>query len=224
MTAGLVAAGIPDRVIQKIAKRRGGQPYAFPSLIPAQTALVVIDLQASQMTGLPGDEPLERYASRLNSLARALRQSGGEVVWVSSLYDQVSDFPASHPPILGADLPKIAQQLQRGSRGARLWAALDKQPGDWQSEKQGYSAFWGTDNSLVQRLHKGGFQSLLLAGQLTNICVESSARDAFQQGFQVTLLSDGCKARSLFEHQATLYTHFRNFGDVRSCAEAQALL
>lgn len=222
MTDGLLAAGIPDNIIKKIAKRRGGQPYAFPSLDPAKTALVVIDLQASQMTGFASDEPLERYATRLNSLARKLRQAGGEVIWISSLYDETTGLPLSHGPVLGSAAAKAEAKLLRGSRGARLWAALDKQPSDWRCEKQGYSAFWGSD--LVTRLRKAGFESLLLAGQLTNVCVETSARDAFQQSFQVTLLSDGCKARSLFEHQATLYTHFRNFGDVRSCAEAEALL
>ncbi|HYG55520.1 MAG TPA: isochorismatase family protein, partial [Burkholderiales bacterium] len=64
----------------------------------------------------------------------------------------------------------------------------------------------------------------LLAGTKTNVCVESTARDAMMLDFKVVVLSDCTTALSDDEHRATLENIIQQFGDVRTAEEAFALL
>jgi len=57
---------------------------------------------------------------------------------------------------------------------------------------------------------------VLITGVLTNICCESSARDAMTLGFRVAMVADANAARSDEEHRGALYNVMRNFGDVRT--------
>jgi nicotinamidase-related amidase len=66
--------------------------------------------------------------------------------------------------------------------------------------------------------------TVLIAGTVTNVCCESSARDASAAGLRTILLADACAARTDAEHNATLHTIYRSFGDVRPTAEALALI
>jgi ureidoacrylate peracid hydrolase len=61
---------------------------------------------------------------------------------------------------------------------------------------------------------------LLIAGTKTNICCESTARDAMMLDFKVVMLSDCCAALSGDEHLATLETFIQQFGDVMTGNEA----
>ena len=55
---------------------------------------------------------------------------------------------------------------------------------------------------------------MLIAGTLTNICCETTARDAMQLDYKVVMLSDGCATRTDAEHNGTLVSIMSNFGDV----------
>jgi nicotinamidase-related amidase len=65
-------------------------------------------------------------------------------------------------------------------------------------------------------LRERGIDTVLITGVLTNICCESSARDAATLGFRVVMVADANAARSDEEHQSALYNILRNFGDVRT--------
>ena len=66
--------------------------------------------------------------------------------------------------------------------------------------------------------------SLLIAGLVTNVCCESSARDACELGYQVTMVSDANVGQSFGLHEASLSTFFRVFGDVRPAADIVRLI
>lgn len=66
--------------------------------------------------------------------------------------------------------------------------------------------------------------TLLIAGTETNVCCESTARDAMMEGYRVVLLSDGTAARSLADHRHALTVVSSYFGDVYTTAEAASLL
>jgi ureidoacrylate peracid hydrolase len=68
-------------------------------------------------------------------------------------------------------------------------------------------------------LRNFGIDTLLIAGTKTNICCESTARDAMMLDFQVVMLSDCCAALSDDEHLATLETFIQQFGDVMTGGE-----
>jgi ureidoacrylate peracid hydrolase len=69
-----------------------------------------------------------------------------------------------------------------------------------------------------------GIDTLLIAGTKTNVCCESTARDAMMLDFKVVLVSDCCGALSDDEHRATLETHIQQFGDVATADEVLGLL
>ncbi len=59
---------------------------------------------------------------------------------------------------------------------------------------------------------------------MTNVCCESTARDARALGYRVILAADANAARTDAEHNATLHTIYRSFGDVRATAEILELI
>jgi ureidoacrylate peracid hydrolase len=65
---------------------------------------------------------------------------------------------------------------------------------------------------------------LLIAGAVTNICCESSARDATELGYKVIMISDALSGHAHGLHEATLATFYRIFGDVRPSSEIIKLL
>jgi len=63
---------------------------------------------------------------------------------------------------------------------------------------------------------------LLIAGTATNVCCESSARDAMMRNFKVAMISDACAAQSDQLHMTALLGFYSNFGDVLTVDEAIA--
>lgn len=84
----------------------------------------------------------------------------------------------------------------------------------------------GTLNStmLDQTLRNLGVQSLVICGVTTDVCVETTARDAADRGFQVVIAEDACTAFSPELHRAALQAFSLAFGRVRPTAEITRLL
>ena len=86
------------------------------------------------------------------------------------------------------------------------------------------SAFFPGKSKLQEQLHRLGVDTLLIAGAVTNICCESSARDAVELGYKVIMVSDVLCGHAHGLHEATLATFYRIFGDVRPASEVIDLL
>jgi ureidoacrylate peracid hydrolase len=86
--------------------------------------------------------------------------------------------------------------------------------------KHRYSAFVGTD--LEQVLRALGRRSVIMTGEATNVCVESTARDAYMRDFFVAFTSDCTASTSQDAHEATLYTMGKHFGEVVTSDEVIA--
>ena len=69
-------------------------------------------------------------------------------------------------------------------------------------------------SELPDRLRSRGFDTVLITGTVTNVCCESSARDANMTNFRTILVSDGNAALSQAEHDASLTAFYNTFGDV----------
>lgn len=84
----------------------------------------------------------------------------------------------------------------------------------------------GTLNStmLDQTLRNMGIESLIVSGVTTDVCVETTARDAADRGFQVIVVEDACTAFSEDLHRAALQAFSLAFGRVRKTAEVERLL
>jgi ureidoacrylate peracid hydrolase len=220
---------LPLEVINAVTARRG-RPYAFPSIDPKRTALVVIDMQnAFVAPGSPAEVPLAReIVPNVNRLAEAVRRSGGRVVWVQTHLhpgDPGGGWPVFFGEIFSPEQSRgYITALTRGTEGHRLWAELQKAPGDLSAEKTRFSAFLPGACDLPERLLALGMDTVLIAGTLTNVCCESSARDAMMRGFRVIMVSDANATRSDSQHLATLINIHQVFGDVRATDDLMALL
>ncbi|MFC8041972.1 isochorismatase family protein [Nocardia sp. NPDC057353] len=209
---------IEEREYRRHEERRGRR-FAYPVLDPARTALVVIDMVPFHVAGNPYCRGI---VGRVAELAARLRGAGGTVAWV---------VPAARPPLPhaveffgAATAANYACSAGAGPVAERLWPGLGAEPGDLYAEKSAYSAFFPGRSDLPDLLAARGIDTVLIAGTVTNVCCESSARDASTIGYRVILLADATAARRDADHNATLHVVYRSFGDVRACAEIAALL
>jgi nicotinamidase-related amidase len=211
-------SGIPPKIVRKVVARRG-RLHAFERIESARTALVVIDLD---MATFEGDEQCRRMTPIVNGVASAVRSRGGVVAWVLS---RMTAMPKHFAAILGTDLAtKYFNDGQPNGPGTRLWHELDRKERDLLAIKSGASAFFPGKCDLKTQLDPLGIETVLIAGTVTNICCESSARDAAELGYKVILISDALAGHAHGLHEATLATFYRIFGDVRPSSEIIRLL
>ena len=89
---------------------------------------------------------------------------------------------------------------------------FEPQPGDLTLVKDRFSAFMATE--LDTLLQERGIRTVIVAGLVTDVCVSSTARDAFQGDFLTVTLSDCTAAGTLARHEASLATIAAVFGRV----------
>ena len=218
--------GLRPEIVERVTARRG-RLHLYDSLDPSRTALLVIDMQNAFLApGAPIEVPEARsIVPGINRLAAALRRLGVPVVWV--LHENAADgsdwrgfFEAFVRP---ENRARAAAALSAGDPMQELWPELAVEARDLRIAKNRYSAFLGND-SFRKNLESRGIDSLLIAGTKTNVCCESTARDAMMLDYKVVLLSDCSAALSDEEHRATLENVIQQFGDVLTSAEALSLL
>lgn len=210
--------------VQAHLKDRHGRLHRFNRLTPEDCALVVIDMQRIFCSeGALLEVPEARaIVPTINRMAAALRAAGGTVAWVRSAFPPSERpwhvmFDAVMPPAFGE---RVRSGLQRGAPGYALFDGLEPAQGDIELDKDRFSAFLPGACSLSELLRERGIGTVLIAGTMTNVCCESSARDAMMENFRVIMLADANAARTDAEHMASLVTIARSFGDVQSVEEA----
>ncbi len=225
MSAHQVA--IRQHIIDRVVARRG-RVHWFDRLDPRSTALVVIDMQSTFCEpGSPAEVAVSReIVEPTNALARKLRPLGLPVIWVLHANTHnagKSDWEGFFNHVVADDVrAKTIESLAPGRQS--VWRGLEQDPADVTVIKNRYSALISGSSNLERVLRNMGIDTLLIAGTKTNICCESTARDAMMLDFNVVMLSDCCAALSDGEHQAALETIIQQFGDVMTAAEAYACL
>ena len=218
---------IPAPVIARVVAR-AGRAHPFDVMTPAKTAFVVVDMQNHFMKqGFPGEVPMaRRIVPTVNRLAAALRELGGHVVWVkNATNDTRESWSVFH------DWLQTSQRRDRryatmdtAHEGHALWAELDARPEDAQIVKKRFSAFLPGSSDIAAYLRGRGIDTVLIGGTATNVCCESSARDAMMMNFKVVMVHDVLATYTDEEHNATLRTFYSIFGDVQTIDEAIASL
>jgi ureidoacrylate peracid hydrolase len=212
--AAMHIVSIPRWAVERVIERCGSaHPYA--DLDPVRTALIVVDLQNGFMVeGVA--HALCRAAvdvvPNVNRLAAAVRRAGGKVVWIQTKHDPcwVTMYAKMRPE----KAAKRIESMSEGSVGHQLYPALDVLPGDSTVQKSRFSAFLPDSSDLAERLRAVGCDTVLIAGTMTNVCCESSARDAMMMNFHTVMVSDANSAASDEEHNASLVNFYVMFGDV----------
>ena len=214
----LNGATIPDHVVKRVIERRGSE-HCFSELDPARTALVVIDLQHGFMNDAIGFAvvPAARdIVPAVNRLARAVRQAGGGVFWIKNTHDQrcLTEWSVADRMASPQTREKRIAAMSEGTPGHELWPELEVEPEDQIVKKYRYSAFLPGASELPQQLRQRDFDTVLICGTVTNVCCESSARDAMMTNFRTIMVSDGNAALTQAEHDASLTAFYNIFGDV----------
>lgn len=214
---------IPDSVIAQVKAQRG-KLNRYDRLVGPKTALVVIDLQnAFMLPGMPVEVPAAReIVPNVNALATATRAAGGKVVWIKMCLEGQSE--AWRVFFDGDPRRATLSELTPGAQGFELYAGLDVRPEDTILIKRRFSAFIQGSSDIDRHLRSAGIDTVVIVGTLTNICCESSARDAMMLNYRLVFVSDANAALSDAEHNATLTSILRVFGDVASTNDVIALL
>lgn len=209
---------IPASVTARVVARCGvAHPHA--ELDPRRTALVVVDLQNAFMDVAIGHAvcPAARdIVPEVNRLATTVRATGGGVFWIKNTVDDRCAIEWSHlDAMLSPDArARRAAAMSEGSKGHDLWPELDVRPEDEIVRKYRFSAFLPGTSELPYRLRARGFDTVLITGTVTNVCCESSARDAMMTNFRTIMVTDANAAMTPEEHQASLIAFYLLFGDV----------
>jgi nicotinamidase-related amidase len=187
-------------------------------LDPRHTALVIIDMQKDFCTpgfgaDLAGRDlgPTRSIIPALQVLLESARQAGVLVVHVGfwTLHNHLSDsgpwLSQRRRSTFSSD--KLAME---GSPGAGFVDELAPRPGEVIIHKHRYSAFKGTDLGMI--LDARRIRTVVPTGVSTNVCVESTLRDAFENGYYVAVPRDGTASWSQKLYQGTLENVTHRFG------------
>lgn len=218
---------LPADLIEGVTKRTG-RAHPFDVMNPAKTALVVIDMQNYFMKpGFQGEVPPARtIVPNVNKLAAAVRAMGGHIVWIkNATNDTRESWSVFHDHLMTPERRDTRYAtMDMAHEGHKLWAELDAKPEDAQIVKKRFSAFIQGSSGIEEHLRARGIDNLLIGGTATQVCCESSARDAMMLNFKVTMVSDALATYTDAQHAASLHAFYSIFGDVQTVDEAIASL
>ncbi|AIY41765.1 Nicotinamidase/isochorismatase family protein [Collimonas arenae] len=179
------------------------------TILDPNTALILIDLQQG-ILALPIVHPVQPVVQHASELAEAFRRHSAPVVLVT---------------VTGAAPGRNEQVRNNGALPAN-WAELvpevNQQPQDHTVSKKTWGAF--TNTGLDQHLKQLGVTQVVIAGVATSIGVESTARQAQELGFHVTLAIDAMTDLNLDAHVNSITRIFPRLGETGSTQEIIALL
>ncbi len=184
------------------------QPFAF-DLDLAHAALVIIDMQRDFVEPGGFGETLGNDVALLQAIVpacqavlQAWRRAGGLVVHTREAHQpDLSDCPPAkrlrgNPSLRIGDVGPMGRILVAGEPGNQIISALAPQPGEIVLDKPGKGAFYATP--LQNLLQQAEVTQLVFMGVTTEVCVQTSMREANDRGYDCLLLED-C-TESYFPH------------------------
>ena len=188
---------------------------------PRWSALLVVDVQndfasPKGAAAQRGDDVSEATAMvpRLLRLIDAARRVGLTTIYVQTIHGEWTDTPSW---TYRESQQKKLNSCREGSWGAEFYDGIRPLPSERIVNKHRYSAFINTDMNTVLRAK--GIESVMVTGIATNVCVETTARDAYMFDYYVTMVGDCAAAYDQKAHEATLENMRRHFGLVANSDE-----
>jgi len=176
------------------------QPFAFRFALRS-AALVLIDMQRDFVEpggfgeSLGNDvRPLQAIVPACRAVLEAWRAAGGTVVHTREAHrPDLSDCPPAKrnrgsPRLRIGDPGPMGRILVAGEPGNQIVEALAPVPGEIVVDKPGKGAFYAT--GLDERLRAQGITQLFFLGVTTEVCVQTSMREANDRGYECLLLED----------------------------------
>jgi nicotinamidase-related amidase len=186
------------------------------TLDPQTTALVLIDLQRGIVGRETAPHSAQEVVSRARRLAEQCRRVGIPVVLVRVSYaadgrDRLA--PRADAAVWGGPVPPDFSQIV---------PELGPLEGDLVITKRQWGAFYGTELDL--ELRRREIRTLVLGGIATSFGVESTARDAYERGYEQVFVEDAMAGLTAEAHRFAVTTIFPRIGIVRSTEEVLAAL
>ncbi|MNO21558.1 Peroxyureidoacrylate/ureidoacrylate amidohydrolase RutB [compost metagenome] len=192
-------------------------------LLDHRSAVLVVDVQndychpdgamarvGNDVGGVSGMMP------NLHRLLEAARQYKVPIMFIQTFHEEATDSEAWKTRSSG----KSAEVCRVGSWGANFFEVAPE-PEEIVINKHRYSAFINTRLDSVLRSQK--IETLIITGVSTNVCVESTARDAFMLDYHVVLLHDACASYSRQAHEMTIENIAGYFGEVTDAGNVVSL-
>jgi nicotinamidase-related amidase len=174
-----------------------------------KTALITIDLQKG-IVGLPTAHPTDQVVKEASKLAAAFRRHGLPVVLVN----------------VAGVAPGRAEQSRSTGDFPPGWTdlipELNQHPDDHTVTKRSWGAF--TNTGLYEHLKKLGVTQVVIDGVATSIGVESTARQAYEHGFHVTLAVDAMTDMNPDAHHNSITRIFPRLGETGTTDEIIELI
>ena len=167
------------------------------SQFDANAALIVIDMQKG-IVALPTVHPIAAVIDNVAALCRAFRARGLPVILVNV---------AGRPP----GRVDATMNFSPPADWAELIPELNRQPDDFTVTKMNFGAFYGT--ALERILRRRGVTQVFIAGVSTSIGVESTAREAYDRGYNVVLVTDAMTDRDADMHRHSVDKIFPRIGE-----------
>jgi nicotinamidase-related amidase len=182
----------------------GADPYDF-SFPPGRTALVVIDMQRDFVepggfgAALGNDVTrLQAIIPNVAALLALFRARGWPVIHTREAHlPDLSDCPPAkiargNAALRIGESGAMGRLLVRGEPGNAIVPELAPRPGEWEIDKPGKGMFWAT--GLHERLQAAGITHLVFAGVTTEVCVQTSMREANDRGYESLLITDATES------------------------------
>jgi nicotinamidase-related amidase len=179
---------------------------------PSRTAVIVVDVQR-RFTSRPKWPALDEVLPRMQRFIGEAKRAGALIVHIQAVQNDEQytenwqrQLPASN-----------RENAAPGSEPSQFHPGFEPEPDDLHFTKPRYSSFVGTD--LESKLRQRGIRTVVVLGLTTDVCVSSTARDAFQLDFQTITLGDCTAEATQARHDSGLATLAANFGAVASSDE-----
>jgi len=199
-------------ILMRVAMISGNMPGMKNAFIDrAMTALVVIDLQKGIVGRQTAPYAADSVVKNAAAIAAAFRKNGIPVFLVRVAFSL--DGKDVLRPLVDAPWPTQTPAPD----WTEIVPEMGPKPGDFVITKHQWGAFYGTE--LESALRRRGITSIVLCGIATNIGVESTARFAFEYGFNQIFAEDAMAALSAEEHALTVAKIFPRIGLVRQTSE-----
>lgn len=187
-----------------------------------ETALIVVDLQNYFIEeGSPLEFPeVREKLPQINQMITDMKEKGSLIIYTRVKHDLMNHnyYRELFPEHFDASGEAI---LKAGSHELEIYPGV-VDIADYVVDKDRWSAFYETNLDLILKNHS--IKNVVIAGLSTNVCCESTARDASFRDYNVLFLSDGNFATEPAMHEATLRTIELAFGKVMTMEELVASL
>jgi nicotinamidase-related amidase len=210
------------------------KPFDY-TLAPGQSALVVIDMQRDFIEPGGFGASLGNDVTRLQgaippiaSLLTAWRQRGWPVLHTRECHrPDLSDCPPAKrergdPTLRIGDAGPMGRVLIAGEPGVEIIPALAPAVGEWVIDKPGKGMFWAT--GLHERLQAAGITHLLFTGVTTEVCVQTSMREANDRGYVCLIVKDATESYFPEYKRAALEMITAQGAIVGWCASSETVL